>query len=247
MGLRPTNSNEGHVGGQFCPQPAFSRLRRAQFACAAKSGSAAGRVPAPRAWFSTVRRVSRPASRLAQRNRRAWTPAAGLEARPTCDLVSLCARTSEALCQFQPLQLDTIGVDVGKLILRLLHKPALGAAAENLGQSHGHFGGYAAFPVHQFRQRGAGHAEGGGGICDAQSQRLYALAQHEAAWVWWVLHRHGFPLSVVIDIINVQRVAISKAKNHPPVGTYHYVAQTRVEAARIVLWKPATIWLRRAD
>src|SRR5580698_8385223 len=36
-------------GGQFCPQPAFSRLRRAQLACAAKSGSAADRVSAPRA------------------------------------------------------------------------------------------------------------------------------------------------------------------------------------------------------
>jgi len=29
-------------GGQFCPQPAFSRLRRAQLACAAKRGSSDG-------------------------------------------------------------------------------------------------------------------------------------------------------------------------------------------------------------
>src|SRR5580700_7251984 len=42
-------SGKFHLGGgQFCPQPAFSRLGRAQLACAAKSGSAAGRVPAPR-------------------------------------------------------------------------------------------------------------------------------------------------------------------------------------------------------
>jgi hypothetical protein len=50
-GLKPRNDeNEGKRalwGGQFCPQPAFSRLRRAELACAAKSGSAAGRVPAP--------------------------------------------------------------------------------------------------------------------------------------------------------------------------------------------------------
>src|ERR1700683_4717766 len=43
MGLRPTNSDEKPMprleGGQYCPQPAFSRLRRAQLACAAKSGS----------------------------------------------------------------------------------------------------------------------------------------------------------------------------------------------------------------
>jgi len=45
---------------------------------------------------------------------------------------------------FQP-----VGVNVRKVILRLLNKPAFGAAAENLGQSHGHFRQYAALFVHQ--------------------------------------------------------------------------------------------------
>jgi len=42
------DENPCHVleGGQFCPQPASSRHRRAQLACSAKSRSAAGRVPA---------------------------------------------------------------------------------------------------------------------------------------------------------------------------------------------------------
>src|SRR5580658_5589696 len=67
MGLRPTNSDENHVGRASTPaagRPACSphRLR----------------------WvFDCARVLQDPL--LAQRNRRAWTPAAGLEARPTID------------------------------------------------------------------------------------------------------------------------------------------------------------------
>jgi hypothetical protein len=88
---------------------------------------------------------------------------------------------------------------VGKFILRLLHKPAFGAAAEHLGQAHGHFGGYAALLVHQFRQRRARHAQSGGGIRYAQAQRLDALAQYEAAGV------RGFFIGIVSSSINGNR------------------------------------------
>src|ERR1700730_18313246 len=38
--------------------------------------------------------------------------------------------------------------------------------------------------------------------------------------MWWILHRHGLGLlSMVIDIIDIQRIAIRKAKNNPPVGS----------------------------
>jgi hypothetical protein len=43
--------------------------------------------------------------------------------------------------------------------------------------------------------------------------------------VWWILHRHGFfsfniigfsgNPSVVIEIVEIKRVAIGKAKDHP--------------------------------
>ena len=54
------------------------------------------------------------------------------------------------LSRLQPLQLEPVGVNVRKVVLRLLNKPAFGAAAENLGQAHGHFRRYAALFVHQF-------------------------------------------------------------------------------------------------
>jgi hypothetical protein len=45
-----------------------------------------------------------------------------------------CSRFT--LCGFKPLKLDAVGADLGKVILRLLHKPAFGTAAENLFQTH---------------------------------------------------------------------------------------------------------------
>src|SRR5271157_4735086 len=42
--------------------------------------------------------------------------------------------------QFQPLELDTVGVNLCKVVVRLLRKPGFSAASENLRQPHGHFG-----------------------------------------------------------------------------------------------------------
>jgi hypothetical protein len=42
-----------------------------------------------------------------------------------------------ALSQFEPFQFHPVGANVGKVILRLLHKPAFGAAAKDLGQPYG--------------------------------------------------------------------------------------------------------------
>ncbi len=47
----------------------------------------------------------------------------------------------------QPFQLYSFAADLCKVVLGLLHKPALFASAENLGQPHGHFGRYTALPV----------------------------------------------------------------------------------------------------
>jgi hypothetical protein len=53
-------------------------------------------------------------------------------------------RPAGDLGELQPFQFQPIGVNVGKVVLRLLNKPAFSAAAENLGQSHGNFRRYAA-------------------------------------------------------------------------------------------------------
>jgi len=49
-----------------------------------------------------------------------------------------------------------LGANVGEIVLRLLHKPAFRAAAENLRQPNGHLGRNAALFIHQFGKRGAG-------------------------------------------------------------------------------------------
>ena len=56
----------------------------------------------------------------------------------------------KSLSEFEPPDLDPVGANVCKIVLRLLHQPALGAASEDFGQAHGHFGRYAAPPVHEF-------------------------------------------------------------------------------------------------
>jgi hypothetical protein len=45
---------------------------------------------------------------------------------------STSCRAWNGLNQFQPFQLHPVGADVGKIVLRLLHQPAFGAAAEYL-------------------------------------------------------------------------------------------------------------------
>src|SRR5713226_2261291 len=49
------------------------------------------------------------------------------------------------LRQFQPLKLDPVCANMGKVVLRLLQEPAFGVAAKDLGQAHGHFRGMPRF------------------------------------------------------------------------------------------------------
>jgi NodT family efflux transporter outer membrane factor (OMF) lipoprotein len=84
MGLRPTNSDENHVGRASTPAAGLqTRL-----------------FPNRLRWvFDCARVLQDPL--LAQRNRRAWTPAAGLEARPTIN-ASVRLRQNYAALGSQP-------------------------------------------------------------------------------------------------------------------------------------------------
>jgi hypothetical protein len=64
---------------------------------------------------------------------------------------------------------------VSEVVMRLLCEPACDATAEHLRRPHGHFGRNPPFAVHEFLQCRARDAERGGGLRDAQSQRLDAL------------------------------------------------------------------------
>ena len=63
------------------------------------------------------------------------------------------------LGEFEPRNLDPVGANVRKIVLRLLHQPAFGAISEDLGQAHGHLRRYAPLFVHEFGQRGAGDSQ----------------------------------------------------------------------------------------
>src|SRR5712664_1114481 len=73
---------------------------------------------------------------------------------------------SNRLGQCQPPELDPVRADLRQIILRLLGKPAFGAASKHLGQSHGHFWRNPALLVHQLRQRGARDSQRCGGVRD---------------------------------------------------------------------------------
>src|SRR6266852_1261269 len=131
------------------------------------------------------------------------------------------------LSQFQPLELDSVGLDLSNIVVRLLRKPAFCAASEDLRQPYGHFRGNPTLFVHQLRQGSASDSKRGSCVRDGQAERFNALAQYKAAWVRWILHRHGSAsFSVVIDIINVPRIMASKAKDHPPVGANSHRPKT---------------------
>ena len=67
--------------------------------------------------------------------------------------------TQAGLNQFQALKLNAFAVDVSKIVLSLLHQPAVFGPTENLGEPHGHFGRYATLTVDEFGKRYASHRE----------------------------------------------------------------------------------------
>ena len=137
-------------------------------------------------------------------------------------LTNLAKNISEEpqeLCQFEPLEFEPAAPNVGKVILRLLHQPALFGAAENLGEPHSHFRRYAALPVHEFRKSVAGYAESFGGVRDRQAIGSMHSSNTTTPGCGGVFIVIGLFRSVVIDIINVLR-SVVKTKYHSPVGAY---------------------------
>jgi hypothetical protein len=95
----------------------------------------------------------------------------------------------------KPLIFDVSTVVVGSQRLETLW-----AFAEGKWSDAGPNVGINSTDIHCYKRFGfcevANDAKGGGGVRDRQSQRLDALAQHDASGVGWVFHRHGsFSLS----------------------------------------------------
>src|SRR5262249_7195955 len=76
-------------------------------------------------------------------------------------------------------------------VVGLLGEPALGAAAEDFGEAHGHFGGNATLTFTSFRESCVGYTSRGCGVGDRQTERFDALPQNKAAWMRRILHRHS--------------------------------------------------------
>lgn len=54
---------------------------------------------------------------------------------------------------------------------------------------------------------------------DREAERLDALAEHNTAGMWRILHRHGETSSVVVKIIDFERIAFNKSKDNPPISS----------------------------
>jgi hypothetical protein len=109
--------------------------------------------------------------------------------------------------------------------MRLLRHPTLGTTTEDLGKSYRHFGRNPTPAIHEFGQGCASYSKSCGRVFDRQSKRFNALTQHKAAGVWWILHRHGQSPLVVVNVINIQDLAVLESKNDPPVCTHRHGAK----------------------
>src|SRR5580658_1870377 len=124
--------------------------------------------------------------------------------------------------ELEAFELDVGGAKVGQIVMSLLGEPRFGAAAEDFGETDGHLRGDAALPIDQFGESGASDTEGRRGLRDRQAERLDALAQDKAARMRWILHRHGLfsfrgDPSMIVEIVDIERIAIGETKNHSPV------------------------------
>jgi hypothetical protein len=97
---------------------------------------------------------------------------------------------SSALGEFQALEFDAIGSNLGEVIVRLLGKPSCSVAAKNFRKTHCHLRRDATLLVDQFRQGCARNSEGSGGLGNGEAQGFDALPQYEAKIMHLTQGRH---------------------------------------------------------
>jgi len=125
-----------------------------------------------------------------------------------------------------PVDLDAMGglLGLGEVVLHLQTEPDLRTAAEGLGQPYGHLGGNASPAIDEVVEGLALHTKAGGCIGNGEAQGLDALLSDDPAGVRGVLHGHGLS-SVVVDQVDVVRVAVVKVEDDAPVGPDSHAAK----------------------
>ena len=123
------------------------------------------------------------------------------------------------LGELQALELDAVGVDVSEVVMRLLCEPACGATAEDLRQPHSHFGRNPPFAVHEFRHVTPSAAAAS--VMLNPNGSMHCRRTTPPGWGGFFIGMCGL-LSVIVNVVHVQRLAFGEAKDNPPVGANGY-------------------------
>src|SRR6516164_4218448 len=110
------------------------------------------------------------------------------------------SRTRRGLGEFQPLQFNPLGADLGKVVLRLLHEPAFGAASEDLGEPDGHFGRYAALAFTSSESVVRVTPSAAAAVVMVKPKVSNALTQHKSRWVGSSWARVNLPFSGIASL-----------------------------------------------
>lgn len=125
-----------------------------------------------------------------------------------------------SLSEFQALELDAVGADLGQIVVRLLREPGCGAAAEDFGEADRHLGDIPRFSLTSSESvvRVTPRAAAASVMLNPIGSMHWRSTKPPGCGGFFI----GISKtpSVIVDIINVGRVGSGKAKNHAPVRTH---------------------------
>ena len=110
-----------------------------------------------------------------------------------------------------------MSADLRQIVGHLQPEPHICCATNRLFEPNGHFRRNSALPIDDSIKLLARYAHSFGRFGHAQAQGFQIVSQ-PCAGVGWILHRHRFTYSVVVNEIDIEGPAILEAKNDPPIA-----------------------------
>lgn len=112
-------------------------------------------------------------------------------------------------------------LDLPKVVLSLHSQPDFGRGrAKGAGEPHGHLWRYGGFAVEHPRQRDPAHAQV---LCRRCYAHLTEILPDHGSGMRGIVHTHiGFPLSVVVLVIDQNRVFALETEGKTPVAADHH-------------------------